>query len=752
LNERILDGTKITYTRWTRLFAWAQRARLARKLAVALTFAAAASGIATYVALTGSPPFGPDPRALLIFVILDLVLLLPLVALIALQIVRLWAGRRKGRAGSRLHARLVLLFALLAATPAITVAIFSALFFNFGIQAWFNERVGTALRESLAITNLYLGEKDQAAREDLEGLVSDINRQAIRLMDEPNALAPFVVAAGRERRVSGIYVFDARGRILVDSGMSLSFERARDLDAIKDKLEDNTLVLLNSSQAGHLRAITRLNLYYDSDVYLVMERPLDSALVEHVNRLRQAVDEYIRLESQRSGIEITFFALFAGVSLLLLLAAVWLGFIIANQLVSPIGELITAAELVGTGDLKVRVREVAGDNELSGLSRSFNRMTSQLARNREELIEANRQLDARREFTETVLAGVSAGVIGLDREGRINLPNRSAAELLGLNLQTRIGEPLGAVVPEMADILGAIADRPDRLHDGEVQIRRDGGERTLLVRVATERLRGEAVGFVVTFDDITELQAAQRKAAWGDIARRIAHEIKNPLTPIQLSAERLRRKYLAQITSDREAFDVYTDTIIRQVGDIGRLVDEFSAFARMPVPSIRSENLCELCRHAIFLERNSHPEIDYVLAADEDPLIVPCDGRLISQAVVNILRNAGDSIGEQQRLIEDGERRGRIEVRLARDAASASIVVSDDGVGLPPALLARLTEPYVTTRTKGTGLGLAIVRKILEDHGGAIRLDNRPEGGARVALVLPLLPAETAVESEKAAE
>ncbi len=255
--------------------AWAQRAHLARKLAVALTVAASASGIATYIALTGAPPFGPDPRALLILVIIDLVLLLPLVALIALQVVRLWAGRRRGQAGSRLHARLVMLFAVLAATPAITVAVFSALFFNFGIQAWFNERVGTALRESLSITDIYLGEKDQAARDDLEGLAGDINRQAIRLMDEPNALAPFVIAAGRERRITGVYVFDARGRVLADSGMSLSFDRARDLDAVKSQLGENTIVLLESTQAGYLRAIARLSLFFDADVYLLMERPLE---------------------------------------------------------------------------------------------------------------------------------------------------------------------------------------------------------------------------------------------------------------------------------------------------------------------------------------------------------------------------------------------------------------------------------------------------------------------------------------------
>ncbi len=719
---------------------WAQRHRLARNLALALTFAAIASGIATYIALTGSPPFGPDPKTLLALIILDLVLLLPLGVLVAQRLVRLWVERRKGRAGSRLHARLVLLFGLLAMTPAIIVAVFSALFFNFGIQAWFSDRVGTALRESLAITDSYLAEKYDAARSDLQGLADDVNKAAIQLMGNPRLLEPYVLAHAKDRGITGVYVFDANRRVLVDSGLGLGIDYARDLEGAIPRLKDNDIAILTSgSRSNILRAMARLAIYVDADVYLVMERPLDVNLVRHVGQLRNAVDDYVRLEGQRSSVQLSFYLLFGGVSLLLLLAAVWLGFMIANQLVRPIGDLITAAERVGTGELNVRVSPRRADDELGSLARSFNRMTAQLARNREELIEANRQLDARREFTETVLAGVSAGVIGLDAKGRINLPNRSAADLLATNLQARIGDPLAEVVPEMGELAAAAIERPEKLHDREIQIVREGRQRTLLARVAAEQVRDEVMGFVITFDDITALQSAQRKAAWADVARRIAHEIKNPLTPIQLSAERLRRKYLSQITSDPDTFRTYTDTIIRQVGDIGRLVDEFSSFARMPMPVVRSEDLREVANHALFLERNAHPEIDYALTGAAGRLVAACDARLLGQAVTNLLRNAAAAILEPagKGAAAKKRRKGRIEVRLERDGAKAAIAVLDNGKGLPVELLPRLGEPYVTTRARGTGLGLAIARKIMEDHGGEIRMENLPDGGARVALIWP---------------
>src|SRR4051812_8695593 len=318
--------------------------------------------------------------------------------------------------------------------------------------------------------------------------------------------------------------------------------------------------------------------------------------------------------------------------------------------VAPIASLIAAAERVRAGDMGARVPELLPEDELGTLSRAFNRMTSQLESQRRELIEASRQLDLRRRFTETVLAGVSAGVVGLDHEGRINLPNLSGAHLLGVDdPEILIGRKLVDVAPEMGELLGTIQRRPTKLMEAQVQLRRSGATRTLLVRVAAESVGNEIRGFVLTFDDVTELLSAQRKAAWADVARRIAHEIKNPLTPIQLSAERLRRKYLKEITSDPETFTICTDTIVRQVGDIGRMVDEFSAFARMPAPIMKSEDLVALCREVAFLQRQGHSHVTVTLDCPEQPLYLRCDGRQLRQALINLVQNAVDAIDGRER-------------------------------------------------------------------------------------------------------
>jgi two-component system nitrogen regulation sensor histidine kinase NtrY len=417
--------------------------------------------------------------------------------------------------------------------------------------------------------------------------------------------------------------------------------------------------------------------------------------------------------------------------LLLLTGAVWVGLTFATSMAKPIASLVAAAERVRGGDLAARVPAGDSDEEFSSLSRAFNRMTHQLQSQQSELIEANRQLDQRRRFTETVLSGVSAGVIGLDQQGRINLPNRSASLLLATDLDQHIGKDLTEVVPEMAGLIEEAERRPDRLAQGQIQLVRSGRARTLLVRVAAERLEGEAKGYVATFDDITELQAAQRKAAWADVARRIAHEIKNPLTPIQLSAERLKRKYLKDIATDRETFTACTDTIIRHVADIGRMVDEFSSFARMPAPVLRDEDLNEIVRQAAFLQRAATPEIRVETELPSTPTRINCDSRQVAQALVNLLKNAAESILLREGVVPPGQ----ITVRLGYEGEDTVLSVEDNGRGLPAEGRERLIEPYVTTHAKGTGLGLAIVKKIMEDHHGELVLDDRDGGGARVKLV-----------------
>jgi two-component system nitrogen regulation sensor histidine kinase NtrY len=482
------------------------------------------------------------------------------------------------------------------------------------------------------------------------------------------------------------------------------------------------------------------------DAYLLVVRAVDPKVFGYYTRTQGAVSEYNRLNENRLEAQLLFAALYAVVSLVVLLAAVWSGIWAANRLVQPISNLIAAAESVSEGDLDVQVDADRQDDEIGTLGLAFNRMTLQLSAQRGELVAANRLIDQRRRFTETVLSGVSAGVIGLDLEGRVTLVNRAAARLLGASQDELEGTLYNDSLPELAGLIGRAMGEPVGHAGGEVSIQRGGKPRALSVQVSGGESGDE--GFVVTFDDITDLVSAQRTAAWADVARRIAHEIKNPLTPIQLSAERLKRKYAGEIATDPEIFQQCTDTIIRQVGDIGRMVDEFSSFARMPTPVMKRENAQELLQQAVFLQRVANPDITFTTSAPKEAVHFEGDGRLIAQALTNVLKNAGEGIAA--RLAKGDNRPGAIHVAVEQGGSGFTYRIRDNGVGLPPEHRHRLTEPYVTTRAKGTGLGLAIVRKIMEDHGGAIILADSDDGpGAQVTLTLPFTQKKT---SQKGSE
>ncbi|MGH7060487.1 MAG: ATP-binding protein, partial [Stellaceae bacterium] len=662
---------------------------------------------------------------------LDLILLLALGALLAERLLQVWAERRRGLAGSRLQIRLVVLFSLIAVTPTIIVAVFSYLFFSFGVESWFSDKVRTAISESLAVAEAYLHEHQRAIRADALAMANDLNRDAVQLELNPSQLNQVISAQAALRGLNEAMVFDRGGQVLARSSLSftLGFEPVPD-GAMHVADEGDVAVMTNDSD-NRVRALVRLDQW--GQVYLYIGRYIEPRVLSYMEETQRAAAQYEKMEGQRSGFQVTFALIFLMVALLFLVAAAAIGIHFATQLAVPISRLAAAAEQVRGGDLAARVPEGEKDDELASLSRAFNRMTYQIESQQRELREANRQLDERRRFTETVLTGVSAGVIGLDRAGRVNLPNRSASALLGADLDQSIGQDLAEVVPEMAGLLAEAERRPDRLAQSQVQLARGNSTRTLLVRIAAETDDQEVSGFVVTFDDITELLSAQRKAAWADIARRIAHEIKNPLTPIQLSAERLRRRYLKEIKQDRETFTICTDTIIRHVGDIGRMVDEFSAFARMPAPVLKPEDLVEIVQRAVVLQRTAHREIAFSTSFPGHAVTVSCDHRLVGQAVVNIVKNAIEAI--EARIVERDGAPGRIRVAVTETAGQAVVVVEDNGIGLPPQGRERLTEPYVTTRSKGTGLGLAIVKKIMEDHLGELVLEDAEPNGTRVRLV-----------------
>ncbi len=714
---------------------WARRVRLTRSLAVLLTVAAVASGVATMVALTSSPADRVDPRTVILLIYLDVVFVLALVAVIARRLVGLWIERKRGLAGSGLHARVVLLFGLVTATPAILVVIFAALFLNFGVQVWFSDRVSTAIEASRAVAISYLEEHRKAIRADILAMAADLNRESPRLMRNEQLFNWFLTQQADVRSLPEAVVLDSSGNIIARTPFSLSLQMDDIPRSRFDQTVNGQVVILTTPNEDRVRAIVQLDRFVDA--YLVVGRLVDPEVIAHIERTEGAVAQFKKVEEQRESFQITFVMIFVVVAILLLLAAIWIGLTFADQLTRPISNLIGAAERVRKGDLSVRVEARAASDEMSVLSRAFNRMTSQLESQRKGLIQANQELDERRRFTEAVLEGVSAGVIGLDSEGHLHLPNRYASEFLGIDPETAIGQPFGTVVPEMAEFFEAALRRPDRQNQAEIRLDRETGTKILHVRMAAERAGDDIVGYVVTFDDITELLSAQRKAAWADIARRIAHEIKNPLTPIQLSAERLRRKYHKEIESDPETFALCTDTIIRHVGDIGRMVDEFSSFARMPQPSLKPEDLGKICRQAVFLERNRYAAIRFDADIPEHPVPLHCDAQLVGRALTNVLKNAAESV--KARLgASAGSERGRIGLSIIEETGSEErvvrIQVDDNGLGWPSELRDRLTEPYVTTRAKGTGLGLAIVKKIMEDHDGDLLLMDRVDGGARVVL------------------
>jgi two-component system nitrogen regulation sensor histidine kinase NtrY len=494
-----------------------------------------------------------------------------------------------------------------------------------------------------------------------------------------------------------------------------------------------------------VRALVRLSTF--PVAYLYVGRFIDPKVLGHVTRSEAAVDEYRKLEGNRSTLEIRFTLFFIVVALLLLMISIWFGLMLATSLARPIINLIDAAERVGGGDFAVRVRETSSADEISYLGRAFNRMTRRLQDQQTELHDTNTKLDERRRFTETVLDGVTAGVIGVDSVGNMTLPNRSASGLLGAELNDFIGKPLAAFAPEFVDMFEEMRRDPERtIAPREIQITRGNSTKTLMLQIAAERQGDRAVGYVFTFDDITALQSAQRKAAWADVARRIAHEIKNPLTPIQLSAERLKRKYRDRLgEEDSGLLAQCTDTIIRHVGDIGQMVDEFSAFARMPAAVLKEMDLGAVVREAVALQRTAFPQVNFAMDMPSGPVTIRGDARQIGQAVTNVVKNALEAIeaklGPLRGPGNETAGNGRIDVKVAVAGSGASVTVTDNGVGLPQDR-ARLTEPYVTSRAKGTGLGLAIVKKVLEDHGGKLLLNDAPAAadgsrGASVSLEFP---------------
>jgi two-component system nitrogen regulation sensor histidine kinase NtrY len=710
------------------------------QLAFGVALLAVVSICVTYGLLTELIPYRLNVAEGIALGLWDFALVLSLLVLIGWRIARLMATRRSGRAGAKLHVRLVTWFSAIAVVPVILIAIFASVTLNLGLDQMFSGRVRQALDSAQNVAHRFiLAEANGitvSTREIAENLAHDPS-----LIDENKQLnvglmMTKIAFMTKDRGLIGSFLLDGQGHELAKSA-ALNYSAALKPSAGDFADARKSILVDGDPDTGLVHGLVRLP--FLKDAYLLVVEKVDPQVFGYYNRTKAAVGEYNELNKTRLKTQFLFALLYALVAVVVLLAAIWSGLWAANRLVRPVSDLIDAAGRVSEGDLAAQVWVERGDDELGMLGLAFNRMTQQLSAQRGDLIAANRLNEIRRRFTETVLSGVSAGVIGIDGDGRITIINRAAERLLNAAPEDMESSHYSEAVPELAPLVLRAMSEPAGRAGGEVTIKRGGKPRSLSVQVTSER--GSTDGFVVTFDDITDLVSAQRTAAWADVARRIAHEIKNPLTPIQLSAERLKRKYSHEIVTDPEVFQQCTDTIVRQVGDIGRMVDEFSSFARMPAPVMRRENAQELLQQAVFLQRVANPGITFSTAAPKDALHFEGDGRLISQALTNVLKNAGESIAA--RIAKGDDEPGKINIALQpfdKETGGSSFAyrITDNGIGLPPEHRHRLTEPYVTTRAKGTGLGLAIVRKIMEDHGGEITLADVESGeGAEVTLTFP---------------
>src|SRR5437016_11216254 len=694
---------------------WSLR-RLLAPFAVGL---ALLSAFLTFVVLTGLTPIEPTREVVVSFLLTNGATILVLVGIIIREVWQMIQARRRGRAAARLHVQIVSLFSVIAVLPAVLVAIVANVTIDRGLDRLFSGPTREVIQNSLIVANAYLHEHAQLIRGDILGMANDI-AHARPLFDQDRAtFRELLTASAASRNLPGAMLIDKDRNILetAQTGIQQTFTTPEP-DFLKG-VDENEPQIAVFIEANYVAAVIRLRSF--PGTFLFGARVLDARVVAQLRQTQASVAEYAQLESRKLGIQVAFALMFVVIALTILMASVLIGLNFANRLVAPIRRLMSAANIVSTGDLNVQVPVLKSEGDLAQLGETFNTMTQELRTQRDELVNASELVDSRRRFIEAVLSSASAGIIGVDASGSIGILNRSAEKLIGQAESEVLDHPLSEVLSELDDLMKTAREGTQKLVQGQITILRDGHERNLSVRVSAEQTNQKRDSYIITLDDITELVSAQRTSAWGDVARRIAHEIKNPLTPIQLSAERIRRKFGKAITEDKAVFDQCTDTIVRQVDDIRRMVDEFSRFARMPKPVMEGEDAADTVRQAVFLMKVAHPDLDIETDIKQDPLQAQFDRRLISQAVTNIVKNAAEAI-EQVPPEELGK--GRIDVIAARENDDILIDVIDNGIGLPKVARARLLEPYVTTRQKGTGLGLAIVGRVLEDHGGRIELKD----------------------------
>ena len=703
---------------------------------------------ATYLVL-GPMEQGGHAASLRLILLTDLVYILLVAALVLNQVASLISARRAKSAGSRLHLRLTGVFALMALIPTISVAIFAGLTINVGLEGWFSDRVRSVVGNSLSAALAYEAEQRGDLEQDAISLARAIDNARGQGVPVPDTQ---LLAEGQRQIQRGLreaYMIDGTAQIRARGDRSYLFDfEAPTPDQIEQARQNNGVPYVIEDWANNeYRALVLMQSYVDR--YLYVSRDVDGKILALLDDTKETVHLYQQLENDRGKLLFEFGLLYVAFAVILILAAIWLGLWFAERLSGPVGRLTGAAQQVGAGDLEVQVREEDGDDEIAMLGRYFNQMTKRLKGQRETLLDNTRQIERRRRLFDSVLSSVTSGVVGLDPEGRVAFVNKSAMRLLDWE-EDQQSLAISVAIPEFGPLFNTIVSGHGEVAQGEVKVSRQGQLENLLVHVSTRRTEdGRLEGYVVAFDDVTDLVSAQRMAAWGDVARRIAHEIKNPLTPIQLSAERIQRKFGPKLPDDAASLEQMTGVIIRQTADLRRIVDEFSKFARMPEPETKLQDISQLMRDAVLLQQTGQPGVAISVDLPTGPVMAQVDASMLSQALTNLIKNAGEAIETLQEKSDHGDINPMIQVALRCAGTTVQITIADNGIGLPEDR-ARLFEPYVTNRSEGTGLGLPIVKKIIEEHGGTLTLENAPvfEGqtyfGAMAVITLPLVaPIET---------
>ena len=740
---------------WSRALQLRRQKRFSTVVNVGLVLLGPILVLGTYLVLG---PLEQNARSNMIrlVVMADIIYVLVTVAMVSQRILRIISQRRQKSAGSRLHLRLTGVFTVMALLPTITVAVFALLSINMGLEAWFSDRVKGVIEDSLAAAQAYEEDQKASMSEDTASLVQILEQyRRTQVRFDPQALRETLSQEqqGIQRGLREAFIINGQGELILRGHRSYLFDYEKP-DPSKIDASLQAVVLIEDWQNNELRALAYLSGF--PDYYLLVSRQVDGNLLALLDETQATAKLYQQLEQDASKQLFEFALLYLAFAILLIVSSIWLALLFAERLSRPIGRLAGAAQRVGEGKFDTRVIEEDGEDELSLLSKYFNKMTGQLKVQRDALVENTNQIERRRRLFDSVLSSVTSGVVGLDPEGRVSFVNPSAQRLLSWKNEQQLTD-LSVAVPEFFPLFERLRDAPLDSIQEEVKVVRAGRLENLLVRMAPRRQEDQSLeGYVVAFDDITDLVSAQRSAAWGDVARRIAHEIKNPLTPIQLSAERIRRKFIAKLDGDEQAVEQMTDVIIRQTNDLRRIVDEFSKFARMPEPEKRREDIAELLRSAVVLQDAGQPDVGFDMDIPGTPVLTEIDATMMSQAFTNLLKNAGEAIEARQEKRQDASIPGKIIVKMTPSALQLCITVADNGTGLPTDR-SRLFEPYVTTRDKGTGLGLAIVRKIIEEHGGSLRLedadpfDGADFKGAKAVILLPTQALQGATEMTKEA-